>query len=83
MSTGLRRPTLADVAQRAGVSLKTASRALNDEPHVRAATASRVRSAADDLGFRPNRLAQGLRSGASLGSIKMVASVTSAADSRC
>jgi LacI family transcriptional regulator len=72
VSTGVRRPTLADVARRAGVSLKTASRALNDEPHVRADTASRVRSAAEDLGFRPNRLAQGLRSGASLASIGLV-----------
>ena len=33
------RPTLADVARLAGVSLKTASRVLNGEPHVAAATA--------------------------------------------
>jgi LacI family transcriptional regulator len=67
-----RRPTLADVARAAGVSLKTASRALNGEPHVSAGTATRVRAAAHALDFRPNRLAQVLRSGASLASIALV-----------
>ena len=40
------RPTLADVAAQAGVSLKTASRALNGEYGVAAGTAERVESAA-------------------------------------
>ncbi len=54
------RPTLADVAALAGVSLKTASRALNEEYGVATATAERVFAAARELGFRPNRLAQSL-----------------------
>ena len=54
------RPTLADVAARAGVSLKTASRALNGEYGVAEATAQRVHEAAGDLGFRLNYLARAL-----------------------
>ncbi len=57
------RPTLADVARVAGVSLKTASRALNDEYGVAEATAQRVREAARSLGFRPNQLARSLAAG--------------------
>mgnify|MGYP003350937201 CR=1 FL=1 len=57
------RPRLADVAERAGVSLKTASRALNGEYGVAPETAQRVQAAADALGFRPNRLAQSLAGG--------------------
>jgi LacI family transcriptional regulator len=56
------RPTLADVAARAGVSLKTASRALNGEYGVAEATAERVREAAGQLGFRLNHLARALAS---------------------
>lgn len=56
------RPTLADVAARAGVSLKTASRALNGEYGVAAGTAERVQDAVGQLGFRPNYLARALAS---------------------
>lgn len=58
----LGRPTLADVAARAGVSLKTASRAINGEYGVAPATAKRVQDAARELGFRPNHLARTLAS---------------------
>ncbi len=57
------RPRLADVAARAGVSLKTASRALNQEYGVAPQTSARVLAAARELGFRPNRLAQSLAGG--------------------
>ena len=57
------RPTLADVAALAGVSLKTASRAMNEEYGVAQPTAERVFAAARELGFRPNRLAQSLAGG--------------------
>jgi LacI family transcriptional regulator len=57
------RPTLANVAALAGVSLKTASRALNEEYGVARATSERVQAAARELGFRPNRLAQSLAGG--------------------
>jgi LacI family transcriptional regulator len=55
---------MVDVARLAGVSLKTASRVLNGEPHVAERTAHRVRVAADQLGFRPNAIARELRRGA-------------------
>jgi LacI family transcriptional regulator len=57
------RPRLADVAARAGVSLKTASRALNQEYGVAPETSARVHAAARELRFRPNRLAQSLAGG--------------------
>ncbi len=54
--------TLNDVARVAGVSLKTASRALNNSPELRPATAARVRAAMKKLGYQPNELARGLKS---------------------
>jgi LacI family transcriptional regulator len=56
-----RRPTMHDVASRAGVSLKTVSRVVNAEPGVSPVLTARVRSAIDDLGFRPNAGASSLR----------------------
>lgn len=55
------RPTLVDVAQEAKVSLKTASRVLNNEPNIAPATAKRVRAAMLKLSYRPNELARGLK----------------------
>jgi LacI family transcriptional regulator len=51
------------VAEAAGVSMTTVSHVLNETPHVRVseATRERVKSAARELEYRPNRLAQGLR----------------------
>lgn len=56
------RPTMNDVADAAGVSLKTVSRVVNAEPGVRPATATRVEAAIADLGYRPNDVARRLRS---------------------
>ncbi|MBD5785941.1 LacI family DNA-binding transcriptional regulator [Cellulosimicrobium terreum] len=70
---GGRRPTLAAVAEVAGVSLKTASRVLNDEPNVAAATRERVQEAARGLGFRRNAVAADLARG---GSSRLVGFVT-------
>jgi LacI family transcriptional regulator len=47
-----RRPTLADVAQAAGVSSATASKALNGRLDVAAATRERVLAAVTELGYR-------------------------------
>jgi LacI family transcriptional regulator len=61
-----RRPeavTLGDVAKRAGVSIATASKAINDRGEVATATRARVLRAAAELSFRPNVLAQGLVAG--------------------
>lgn len=59
------RPTLHDVAARAGVSIATVSRVLNGAPSIRPETLARVQHAIRTLGFRPNRLGQELRSGQS------------------
>lgn len=56
-----RRPTMRDVAARAQVSLKTVSRVVNGEPGVSAPLLERVRSAIDELDFRPNVGASTLR----------------------
>jgi len=45
-------PSLRDVAQAAGVSLTTASRALNNKTHVQATTRAHVLKAAADLGYK-------------------------------
>jgi LacI family transcriptional regulator len=66
------RPTLADVATRAGVSLKTASRALNGEYGVAEATAGRVLTAARELGFRPNQMARSLAAGGPSAAVGLV-----------
>jgi LacI family transcriptional regulator len=66
------RPTMRDVASRAGVSLKTVSRVINDEPGVAAATAARVSDAIDALGFQRNDLARSLRQGISSSTLGLV-----------
>jgi LacI family transcriptional regulator len=57
--------TLSDVARRAGVSVATASKALNKRDEVAAETRRRVLRAAEELAFQPNGLARGLISGRS------------------
>jgi len=52
---------LRQVARRSGVSVSTASRALNGSARVSAETATRVRAAAAALGYRPNASARALR----------------------
>lgn len=56
MAVGLRQ-----VAQRSGVSVSTASRALNGSDRVSQHTAAKVRAAATALGYRPNASARALR----------------------
>ncbi|ANH37282.1 putative HTH-type transcriptional repressor ExuR [Nocardioides dokdonensis FR1436] len=58
-------PTLADVAERAGVSRQTVSNAVNNPDLLRADTLDRVRLAIADLGYQPNRAARNLRTRAS------------------
>lgn len=55
--------TLTDVAKRAGVSVATASKALNERGEVAPETRRRVLAAAEELSFQPNALARGLISG--------------------
>lgn len=57
--------TLKDVAERAGVSVRTVSNVVNDWPHVRPAMRARVQTVIDDLGYKPNLAARSLRKGRS------------------
>ncbi|MFZ1962827.1 MAG: LacI family DNA-binding transcriptional regulator [Roseiarcus sp.] len=52
--------TIHDVARRAKVSIGTVSKALNNKGRLRQETRERIIAAAQDLGFRPNELAQSL-----------------------
>lgn len=56
------RPTLAEVARRAGVSVASASRALNGAS-ASPATVARVRKAADELGYVVDAMARSLKVG--------------------
>jgi DNA-binding LacI/PurR family transcriptional regulator len=58
-------PTLADVAERAGVSRQTVSNAVNNPDLLRADTLVRVLRAINELGYSPNRAARNLRTRAS------------------
>ncbi len=55
-----RRPTLHDVAARAGVSKSLVSLALRNSPKVSAASRVAILTAAEELGYRPNRTASSL-----------------------
>jgi DNA-binding LacI/PurR family transcriptional regulator len=57
-----RRPTLADVAARAGVSVALVSIVIRDAPGASPANRQRVLQAADELGYRPDTRARLLRS---------------------
>src|SRR5690349_3371721 len=61
----MRRVTIRDVAAEAGVSIGTASKALNGQGKLRAETRERVAEVAQRLGFAPNTLAQALLAGRS------------------
>lgn len=57
--------SLKEVADRAGVSIKTVSNVVNGNPSVRPETRARVQRAIDELGYRPNMSARQLRGGRS------------------
>ncbi|QOR72761.1 LacI family DNA-binding transcriptional regulator [Ruania alkalisoli] len=52
---------MADVARRAGVSVKTVSNVVNGYPHIRPATKEKVETALTELGYRMNVSARHLR----------------------
>jgi LacI family transcriptional regulator len=62
-SVGARAATLSDVAKLAGVSIATASKAINGRDQVAPATRQRVMDAAEKISFTPNELARGLING--------------------
>lgn len=61
-----------DVGEAAGVSLKTVSRVVNNEPGVRPEMQRRVEDAIVALGFRRNVVARSLRTGHQIGSIGLI-----------
>lgn len=79
MNAAGRPATLADVAKRAGVSAATASFVLSGRGGVRSsgspATKAKVRAAAEELGYVPNRNARSLRTGRSGGIVLALGTV--------
>ena len=57
------KPTIVEVANRAGVSNSTVSRCINNPEKVDRKTLARVRKVIEETGFRPNLLAQSFRRG--------------------
>jgi len=88
------RVSMADVAERAGVSAQTVSRVANGSPRVDPATRARVEKAMADLGYRMHRAARALRTGqtstiglvvstlASVGNSRMLQAISEAAAAR-
>ncbi|MFF0973338.1 UNVERIFIED_CONTAM: LacI family DNA-binding transcriptional regulator [Kocuria sp. CPCC 205295] len=60
-----RRPTLKDVAAQAGLSVIVASNTFSRPDRVSESSRERIMRAAQDIGYRPNRAAQALRTGKS------------------
>jgi LacI family transcriptional regulator len=60
------RATLKTIAEATGFALTTVSRALKNEADIGAETRAKVQAVAAELGYRPDRAAQGLRTGRTL-----------------
>ncbi|WP_430242171.1 LacI family transcriptional regulator [Neorhizobium sp. DAR64861/K0K2] len=61
--TAQKKPTLKTVAELTELAVTTVSRALSDDPQIALETRIRVRQAAEDVGYLPDRAAQRLRTG--------------------
>ena len=59
----MKRPTIIDVANRAGVTMGAVSSALNGQPGVSAATRERIVAIAAEMGFQPSSAARALSTG--------------------
>ncbi|MFD3663030.1 LacI family DNA-binding transcriptional regulator [Streptomyces sp. NPDC058659] len=59
----MKRPTMTDIARRAGVSKVAVSYALNGQPGVSETTRASIKSIAEELGWRPNSAARALTGG--------------------
>src|ERR1043165_5525173 len=55
---------LKDIAVRAGVSVMTVSKVMRDAPDISPGTKARIKLMAQQMGYVPDSLAQGLRTGA-------------------
>jgi len=54
---------LKDIAARAGVSVMTVSKVMRDTSDISASTKARIRQLAEQMGYNPDSIAQGLRTG--------------------
>lgn len=68
------KPTIADLAKAAGVSVTTVSHAFSGRRYVEPETRKRIEALASEIGYRPNHRAQRLRTGRA-GSIALVSSM--------
>ena len=68
----MRQPTMVDVAQAAGVSLKTVSRHVNGATNIAPALDDRIREAIRDLGYRRNHSAASIRPGRTRGVVGVI-----------
>lgn len=64
----IKQTTIYDISQKAGVSIATVSRVLNDNPKVREKTRAKVLKVMDELNYEPNIFARGL----GIGSMKTI-----------
>lgn len=59
----MKRPTIADIAERAGVTKAAVSFALNNQPGVSSSTRQRILQIAREIGWEPNSAARALSDG--------------------
>lgn len=59
----MKRPTISDIAQQAGVTKSAVSYALNGQPGVSAVTRERILAIADSIGYQPSSAARALTAG--------------------
>lgn len=57
----LKRITIKDVAAKCNISIRTVSRVLNNDPHVKLETRKLVQETIDELGFKVNAIARSLK----------------------
>ncbi len=57
-----KRITIQDIAEEVGYSANTVSRALNDKAEIREETKKKILETAEEMGYRPSRVAQRMRS---------------------
>ncbi|WP_163409850.1 LacI family DNA-binding transcriptional regulator [Flavobacterium ajazii] len=55
--------TISDIAKELGIAPATVSRALSNHPEISASTKKKVKSVAERMDYRPNKMASSLRSG--------------------
>ncbi|MBO8167013.1 MAG: LacI family DNA-binding transcriptional regulator [Kosmotoga sp.] len=67
----MKKPTIKDIAKKAGVGIGTVSRVINNSGYVAEETRKRIEAAIEELGYQPDPTARGLVSG-STGMISIV-----------